>query len=451
MNQIGFRSNPNSFYRWKRCSSARMPLPLVQPYEAHAIGTGVDLLLHCGLLSLPTKRVLIGHRRSGGSSQMSRQVAISHSILRQPRSFRISAIGRVALAIVFFVGICACSHSESTSSGLPRNPAVGRWQAEISNPAGRRQQCVMEVRDSGQIAYGDSCPMPLTSQTGTITTSPDATFSPSLYVPGKDSGTFMITGGGISGMAGAFRIAGEHMTTRTAPGADIEWTRSSSETPMRSAAASAVLPGQVQWPVAGVPAIAQRAIAYVHSKWQPDAFLTMIQIEPSTGISNTQSPAGGLLVQLTFYSPGQQLTLSFTPNSPAGDLIPGSSADPNDERALPASFLDLPDAVAKLRAKGLRGKMIKTVHLENYSNGSFAGSMEVSGPEWVIDSALDERGAVLAVLPDENEAKLVRPDEDPNAYDSSEETTTNSKQGPDTSGYLNGRPFFSNNANDKPK
>jgi hypothetical protein len=86
-----------------------------------------------------------------------------------------------------------------------------------------------------------------------------------------------------------------------------------------------------------------------------------------------------------------------------------------------------------------------------HSNGSFAGSMEVSGPEWVIDSALDERGAVLAVLPDENEAKLVRPDEDPNAYDSSEETTTNSKQGPDTSGYLNGRPFFSNNANDKPK
>ena len=46
-----------------------------------------------------------------------------------------------------------------------------------------------------------------------------------------------------------------------------------------------------------------------------------------------------------------------------------------------------------------------------HSNGSFAGSMEVSGPEWVIDSALDERGAVLAVLPDENEAKLVRPDE----------------------------------------
>ena len=68
-------------------------------------------------------------------------------------------------------------------------------------------------------------------------------------------------------MVGAFRVEGsKHMTTRTAPGADIEWTRSSSETPMRSAAASQVLPGQVQWPMSGVPAIAQRALAYVRKQ-----------------------------------------------------------------------------------------------------------------------------------------------------------------------------------------
>jgi hypothetical protein len=382
---------------------------------------------------------------------MSHQAVIGHSILRQPRSFTTGAIIRFSLAIVIAACICGCSHSESPPSGPAKNPAVGRWQAEISNPTGGRQQCVMEIHDTGQIAYGDSCPMPLTSQQGTIATAPNATYAPSLYVDGKDSGTFMIMAGSVSGMVGAFRVEGDHMTTRTAPGADIEWTRSSSEAPMRSAAASQVLPGQVQWPVAGVPAIAQRAVVYVRSKWQPDAFLTTIEIAPSTGISNTQSPAGGLLVQLTFYSPGQQLTLAFMPNSPAGDLIPGSSADPNDERALPGSFMDLPDAIAKLRAKGLRGKQLKTVHLENYSNGSVAGSMEVSGPEWVIDSALDERGAVLAELPDQNEVKLERADEDPNADDSSGETTTHSKQGPDTSGYLNGRPFFSHNAGDKPK
>jgi hypothetical protein len=104
----------------------------------------------------------------------------------------------------------------------------------------------------------------------------------------------MIMGGGISGMVGAFRVEDStHMTTRTAPGADIEWTRSSSETPMRSAAASQVLPGQVQWPVGDVPAIAQRAVAYVRSKWQPDAFLTSIQMELTSALSNAQSLARG--------------------------------------------------------------------------------------------------------------------------------------------------------------
>jgi len=325
----------------------------------------------------------------------------------------VSVVVRFGLAIVIAAGIWACRHSESDSSAPTKNPAVGRWQAEISNPGGQRQQCVMEIGDMGQIAYSDSCPMPLTGQQATIATVPNGTYAPNLYATGKDSGTFMIVGGSISGMVGAFRIEGsKHMTTRTAPGADIEWTRSSSEAPMRSAAASQVLPGQVQWPVGDVPAIAQRAVAYVRTKWQPDAFLTSIQMELATGISSAQSPEGGVLVQFNFYSPGQQQTLTFMPNSPASELIPGSSADPNDQRALPASFMDLPDAVAKLRLKGLRGKRIKTAHLENYGRGSYAGGdIGVFGPEWVIDSALDEQGAVLAELPDQNQARISNPDQ----------------------------------------
>lgn len=320
---------------------------------------------------------------------------------------------RLVLAVVIAAGICACGHSESDSSAPPKNPAAGRWQAEISNPSGQRQQCVMEIGDMGQIAYSDSCPMPLTSQQATITTVPNGTYAPNLYVTGKDSGTFMIMGGGISGMVGAFRVEGKHMTTRTAPGADIEWTRTSSETPMRSAAASRVLPGQIQWPMNDVPAIADRATAYVRTKWQPDAFLTSIQMELTTGITNAQSPDGGVLVQFNFYSPGQQQTLTFMPNSPTSELIPGSSADPRDERALPASFMDLPDAVAKLRAKGLRANRIKTAHLENYGRGSYvAGGIGVFGSEWVIDSAFDEEGAVLAELPDQNVASLADSNED---------------------------------------
>jgi len=174
-------------------------------------------------------------------------------------------------------------------------------------------------------------------------------------------------------------------------------------------------------------------------------------MELSSGFSNAQSPAGGVTVQLNFYSPGQQQTLTYMPNSPAGELIPGSAADPNDERAMPTTFMDLPEAVAKLRAKGLRGKQIKAVHIENYGRGSYAGSMGLFGPEWVIDSALDERGSVLAELPDQNVAKLTGPDDDADGDDSSGETAPHSNTGPDTSGYVGGRPFFSNNANDKPK
>ena len=344
---------------------------------------------------------------------MRHQAFIGDSILTRPRSSRVSAIVRFGLAIVIAAGICACHHSEPASSTPQRIPPWADGRRKFPALAAL-QQCVMEIGDMGQIAYGDSCPMPLTGQQATITTVPNGAYAPNLYVTGKDSGTFMIMGGsGITGMVGAFRVEGsKHLKTRTAPGADIEWTRSSSEAPMRSAAAGQVLPGQVQWPVSDVPAIAQRALAYVRTKWQPDAFLTSIQMELTTALANAQSPAGGVLIQFNFYSPGQQQTLTFMPNSPASELMPGSSADPNDQRAMPANFMDLPDAVAKLRAKGLRGKQIKTVHIENYGRGSYAGDIGLFGPEWVIDSALDERGAVLAELPDQNDARISKADEE---------------------------------------
>jgi uncharacterized protein (DUF2141 family) len=337
---------------------------------------------------------------------------IGHSVLRRPRSSRVSAIVRFGLAIVSVCGIWACGHSGSDPSAASGSTTVGRWQAEMYNPSGQRQQCVMDIAATGQIAYGDTCPMPLTGQRATITSVPNGTYAPNLYVTGQDSGTFMIMGGSISGMVGAFRLDGsKHMTTRTAPGADIQWIRTSSEAPMQSAAASQVLPAQIQWPLGDLPAIAQRAAAYVRSKWQPDAFLTSIQLERTSGFTNAQSPDGGMLVQFLFYSPGQQQTLTFMPNSPAGELLPGSSADPRDERALPASFMDLPTAVAKLRAKGMRGVKIKSAHLENYGRGSYAaGSIGVFGTEWVIASALDEQGAVLAELPDQNDARLSNSD-----------------------------------------
>src|SRR5579871_1540592 len=132
----------------------------------------------------------------------------------RPRSFRMTRFPRLALAISLGACIYACSHSESSPSGTTKNSAVGRWQAGIASPNGQLQQCLMDISENGRIAYSDSCPMPLTGQQATITTSPDGTFAPNAFVAGKDSGTFMIMGGSIGGMVGAFRVeGGKHMTT----------------------------------------------------------------------------------------------------------------------------------------------------------------------------------------------------------------------------------------------
>lgn len=417
---------------------------------------------------------LCGRWRESGVHRLSQDLMTT--TMRQPafigrviaprnRLWRVSAILRFGMAIVIGAGIGACHHSDPPSTTSPsatsgsstptKNPVVGRWQAEISNSVGQRQRCVMDISGTGQIAYGDSCPLPLTNQQATIASQPNGTFAPNLYVAGKDSGTFVLTGGGVSGMTGAFRIESSNLLrTRTAPGADIEWTRISSETPMQSAAGSQVLPQQIQWPANDVPAIAQRATAYVRTKWQPDAFLTSIQMELAGGVGNAQSPAGGLLVQLTFYSPGRQQTLTYLPNSPGSELTPGSGANPADQRAMPASFIDLPVAVAKLRAKGLRRKVIQTAHIENYSPGSDAGDIEVDGTQWIIDSGLDQYGAVFAELPDQNLATVSRSEDDLVDNPTTKSNVPKVKGRPhavDTSGYLNGRPFFSSNPNDQPK
>src|SRR5271170_8065913 len=87
---------------------------------------------------------------------------------------------RFGLAILVGAILGGCHHSESGSSTPSKNPVVGRWQAEIPGTTGL-QQCVMDVGEMGHLAYSDSCPMPLTSQQATITTSPDGTYAPTLF------------------------------------------------------------------------------------------------------------------------------------------------------------------------------------------------------------------------------------------------------------------------------
>ena len=106
--------------------------------------------------------------------------------------------------------------------------------------------------------------------------------------------------------------------------------------------------------------------------------------------------AGTVSVQFELYSPATQQGLSLTPGSAAGALFPLGVIDRDAKLAIPANFLDLPQAWEALQARGLRGKQLKEAQLENWQNGTSYGSARLAGVEWMLDSALDERGVVPA-------------------------------------------------------
>ncbi len=276
-----------------------------------------------------------------------------------------------------------------------KSPMAGRWEAELPDSSGARHTCMFDVSDLGQLSFSDSCPLPYSGARGALAISPDKTYAPTLFAPGKDTGTFLIEGGALHTATGAFRIEGKNrLLINTAQAGPVTWKRIANDTPMKNEV-DALVPPRVDWPLANVPAIAQRALAYARNKWQSDAFLvsvhlTLIEAQSSL-VANGQSPEGPVMIQFGFYSPSLQQVMSLTPNSIAGSMTPGGSADPADQRELPANFMDLPQAVEIMRSRGMRAHQIKEAQLENWAPGTEYGSASLSGVEWMVDSALDER------------------------------------------------------------
>ena len=282
-----------------------------------------------------------------------------------------------------------------------KSPMAGRWEANITDANGKVYDCVFDAGELGQLNYSDGCPYPFAGAQTNATVARDGTWAPQLFIPDKDTGTFLLQGGTLNGAVGAFRMNGRNrIIIRTAQGPEIEWKRIKQDAPPRNAA-SEILPPNLDWPLKGVPAIAQKALAYARSKWQPDAVLTSIKAEliatNGGNIANGHSAAGPVQIQFSFYSPGQQQGMTLMPNSPGGEMIPGGPRDPGESLILPEQFLDLPDAVAAAHAHGMRAHQIKNADLENWEDGTSAGGVNFSGVEWMIDSALDERFAVPAL------------------------------------------------------
>jgi hypothetical protein len=298
-------------------------------------------------------------------------------------------------AVVLVVAILAF---ETLSSGPPdpmkamRSPLAGRWQAD---------QCVLDVQDMGQAAYSDGCPPPLTGAAGNLAAIKGGVWAPSLFQQDRDDGTMIFQGGAAHGYVAAWRVRGGKLVTRDGPLGEVTWRRIRADKPLPNPAQD-ILPRTAAWPIADVPGAASRALSYVRKRWKPDAVLMSIDLEllgPGVGGGNLQTPQGAVDAAFRFYSPETQEGLQFSPGSAAGAMFPLGAVDWDPAHALPAQFLDLPQAVEIARAQGMRGKQVKEAQIENWLPGTSYGRAQLSGVQWMIDSALDERLVVPASTP----------------------------------------------------
>jgi hypothetical protein len=318
----------------------------------------------------------------------------------QSRIAQLGMLGAAVLAVAVLTAWLMRPGPPPNPMDAMRSPMAGRWQAELADARGRKQPCVLDVQDLGQARFTDTCPLPLMGTRGTFSVTKDGTYASQLFTTGKDTGSFMFLGGSIHGMTGVFRLEGRNrLMTHDGQRGEVTWARIAADTPLHDASAD-ILPTQPDWPLKDVPAIAGRAIAYARSHWQDDALLMNLKAEmvANSAAGDVMTPAGGLTVSFEFYSPSTQQGMSLTPNSPGGAIFALGAIDRNPQHALPANFLDLPQAVAALQARGMRGKQIKLAELENWQAGTSYGSARLSGVEWMIDSSLDERGTVQAAL-----------------------------------------------------
>ena len=195
-------------------------------------------------------------------------------------------------------------------------------------------------------------------------------------------------GGSMHGATGSFRLDGsKRLVIKDMQGREFNWTKIKPNQPLERDS-DAILPEKMEWPLRGLPGVAARALAYGRSKWQPDAVLMSLKC--------TLEGSGPIQVQFELYSPETQQGLWLNPGQPGGTMHSMGVVDRDPQRALPATFLDLPDAVAVLRDHGMRAKQINEAQLENWAPGTTSGRAQLAGVEWMIDSALGERFTIPA-------------------------------------------------------
>jgi hypothetical protein len=330
------------------------------------------------------KRVLANERRPW---------ALMHQRLPKTRGGQIAAMLGGAAAVALIVGL---SMRPSFPTGPMASPLAGRWETRMPDGSGGQVACDLEIQKTSLATFSENCPDSLSGATGGFAFSNDGAYAPDLFRPG-DKGSFQFLGGTANGYAAAFRrgLFGSLQTRDNRFGA-LTWRKVGGGKPL-NADAPVIVPAAAAWPLGDTPAIAERATAYVRKKWQADAVLMSIDAKPGQ--------TGGVDAAFTYYSPDQQQVRTFEPGSLAGALGAPGAAQDDVSQAIPARFLDLPQAIERARQLGMQGKQVQEARLE-WTGGASCGTGDFRidnailprcrpgrfvGVQWQIDSALGER------------------------------------------------------------
>lgn len=146
-------------------------------------------------------------------------------------------------------------------------------------------------------------------------------------------------------------------------------------------------PIEGEWPLRELPAIARKA-GNIAREWQPDALLIGIDTEllqqNSPVVHNVDTPAGRVTLTLRFCSPDKQRSIVIAPTPEGGVPMGEDPFDCSADQAIGAEFMELPDAVAIARDRGMKAGIPKRASLKKRTSG--VRGEDVFGVTWQIFS-----------------------------------------------------------------
>jgi hypothetical protein len=103
-------------------------------------------------------------------------------------------------------------------------------------------------------------------------------------------------------------------------------------------------------------------ISYVRSHWQEHAQMANLELERQPILGGLAEPEVNL--KCHFHAPPAGKGLWFEPRAKHGTSVTEYSADSGSAKPIPAQFLDLTDAIALLRQRGVTANKVTTASLQ---------------------------------------------------------------------------------------